>query len=459
MGRTNPPDLRLALRAITSKVKIADIESNHVGKEIANSLRKEYDGAAAILPSHAAMGGSRDRTNVFNLHHNLPGDKAPNHRLANLDLLRGLAALLVCAGHLRAFLMVDFGQITSPNTFHRLFYLATGLGHQAVVVFFVLSGYLVGGSVLTAYQSSRWSWKNYALRRMSRLWLVLLPALVFTLALDRLGRHLGHLGYEGTFRSIYNSGPSLAAPADLRMTTFLGNACFLQTVCVNCLGTNGPLWSLANEFWYYALFPLLCGVWFMRSWARRFLFALPAATLIWWLPAHITLAGIIWLFGVGAFWAGCFERVRRICGRPVWLIFAAILSLGSLAASKTGSILGTDWSIGLAFALWVIGLATIEHHVLWLKKIAAGLSEISYTLYLVHFPLLAFIFFIFFEGRKFSPDTATYLLFASALTGCVAFAAAMWWCFERNTDRFRKRIEAMISPKNITVMRAKHLSV
>jgi peptidoglycan/LPS O-acetylase OafA/YrhL len=372
-----------------------------------------------------------------------------NRRLANLDLLRGLAALLVCAGHLRAFLMVHFGQITSPTILDRLFYLATGLGHQAVAVFFVLSGYLVGGSVLTAYQSGRWSWTNYTLRRMSRLWVVLLPALVLTLALDSLGRHWGHAGYAGTFHSFYNSGPAPTAPADLRATTFLGNAFFLQTILVNCLGTNGPLWSLANEFWYYALFPLLCGVWFLRAWTGRILFALLAATLIWWLPANITWLGLIWLFGAGAFWAGRREWVRRICRHPAWLICAGVLSLGSLAASKTSSSLGTDWSIGIAFSLWIIGLASCEPHVFWLKKLAAGLSEMSYTLYLVHFPLLAFVFFCFFEGRQFSPGPTIYLWFGSLLALAVAFSAAVWWCFERNTDRLRKRIERLLVRRTV----------
>lgn len=222
-----------------------------------------------------------------------------NHRLANLDLLRGLAALLVCAGHLRAFLMLDFGQVKSPTILDRIFYVTTGLGHQAVMVFFVLSGFLVGGSVLTAYQSGRWSWMNYTLRRMSRLWMVLLPALVLTLILDNLGRHWFPLGYAGKFQVLYNSGPTLAAPADLRPTTFLGNAFFLQTIEVPRLGTNGPLWSLANEFWYYALFPLVCGIWFMRSLIARFVFALSVAGLIWWLPAGITWSGIIWLLGRG----------------------------------------------------------------------------------------------------------------------------------------------------------------
>lgn len=386
-----------------------------------------------------------------------------NHRLSNLDLLRGLAALLVVASHLRAFLFVDFELVATPGGLDRLFYLATGLGHQAVVVFFVLSGYLVGGSVLTTYQSGRWSWRNYTLRRVSRLWVVLLPALILTLALDTLGRHWGHAGYEGAMNSLYSSGPTSAAPADLRATTFLGNAFFLQTIQVKCLGTNGPLWSLANEFWYYLLFPLICGVWFMRPRHQRSevggqrpvfrtaLCALIFAALLWWLPAKIVWPGLIWLFGVAAFWAGRFEPVRKICRHPAWLISAGFLSLGSLAASKTSSIFGTDWSIGIAFALWVIGSASLNSLPSTINRLASGLSEMSYTLYLVHFPLLAFVFFCFFGGRQFQPGLTTYLWFGALLIAAVTFSAGLWWCFERNTDRIRKRIEPMLFASGASV--------
>lgn len=374
-----------------------------------------------------------------------------SHRLANLDLLRGVAALLVVAGHLRSFLFVDFGQVASPTIFDRLFYLITGLGHQAVVVFFVLSGYLVGGSVLTAYQSGRWSWRNYALRRMSRLWVVLVPALVLTLVLDTLGRHWGQVGYEGAFNSLYSSGPTPAAPADLRMTTLLGNLLFLQTVEVRFFGTNGPLWSLANEFWYYALFPLLCGTIFTRSFPVRLVCVLLTVALMAWLPGGLLWLGLIWLFGAGAFWVGRLEKVRRVCSHPVWLVFAGVLSLGSVVASKTTSFFGTDWSVGIAFALWVIGLGSCSHHVSWINKLASGLSEMSYTLYLVHFPVLAFVFFCFFNGRQFQPGPVNYLVFGSLLIAAMMFAAGMWWCFERNTDRLRKRIETFFSDSGVGV--------
>ena len=56
-------------------------------------------------------------------------------------------------------------------------YGISNLGHQAVIIFFALSGYLVGGSVINAIRRSEWSWVRYLTQRLVRLWLVLLPAL------------------------------------------------------------------------------------------------------------------------------------------------------------------------------------------------------------------------------------------------------------------------------------------
>ncbi len=47
---------------------------------------------------------------------------------------------------MRALLIVDFGQVQRPGIFERVFYLSTGLGHQAVIVFFVLSGFSAAGA-------------------------------------------------------------------------------------------------------------------------------------------------------------------------------------------------------------------------------------------------------------------------------------------------------------------------
>jgi peptidoglycan/LPS O-acetylase OafA/YrhL len=376
-----------------------------------------------------------------------------------LDLLRGVAALLVCAGHLRAFIFIDFAHVASPNTFDRLFYFATGLGHQAVVVFFVLSGYLVGGSVLNAYQSGRWSWKNYTLRRLSRLWTVLLPALAFTFVLDNLGRSWGASGYDGAWYSLYCSGPTPAAPTDLRAITCVGNAVFLQTIEVNCFGTNGPLWSLANEFWYYVLFPVIIGAAVARSIPIRVFYFLLAISFVCWLPVGIVWSGLIWLFGVAAFLIARTEVGRKICSHPTWLAATGAVALCSLVTNKTTRVLNEDWIVGIAFAVLVAGLASYEHHVSWLKRLSSALSDLSYTLYLIHFPLLSFVFFSFFHGRRFPPDTASYFIFGLLLTGTIAVAAMMWWCFERNTDRLRESIEHIVFAKGTSIAKGKHLQV
>jgi surface polysaccharide O-acyltransferase-like enzyme len=73
------------------------------------------------------------------------------HKYVCLDLVRGLAALVVVAGHLTNFLFAGFnGQI---NVFWRGFSLLIRQGHSAVMVFFVMSGYLVSKHVYQEFKA------------------------------------------------------------------------------------------------------------------------------------------------------------------------------------------------------------------------------------------------------------------------------------------------------------------
>ena len=260
------------------------------------------------------------------------------HRLVHLDCLRGLAALLVVVEHLRAFLFVPFPQVKAPGILTKVFYLVTGLGHQAVMIFFVLSGFLVGGSVITALQRGKWSWRGYLLRRMSRLWVVLIPALLLTLFWDKLGCSIAPGGYHGDYRELYHSGPTPAIPADWSIGTFLGNTFFLQTIMVPCFGTNGPLWSLANEFWYYLLFPLGLTIFITRKWRDRVMALILVAGIIFFLPKSILLEGVIWLLGAVVFYLIQIGMIRRITSHPAWLILSLLLTMGSLLASRSEKI-------------------------------------------------------------------------------------------------------------------------
>ena len=60
--------------------------------------------------------------------------------------MRALAALAVLGGHVRALSLSSYNQLDSPNILQKMFYFLTGFGHQAVIIFFVISGFLIGRS-------------------------------------------------------------------------------------------------------------------------------------------------------------------------------------------------------------------------------------------------------------------------------------------------------------------------
>jgi peptidoglycan/LPS O-acetylase OafA/YrhL len=387
------------------------------------------------------------------------------HRDHILDLVRGLSALMVMLGHLRGFIFLQFGDLRSAGFLTKGFYFATGLGHQAVMVFFVLSGYFVGGSILSALSKDRFIWRGYAAARFTRLWMVLVPALVLTFGIDLLGSYWTPGAYAGELHASFMSGPTSDQPAVHDIMTFLGNLCFVQTVSVPVYGSNGPLWSLANEFWYYVMFPLgavaLMGVLeAQRRWIPLLQFLL-LGLLICWLPLSLVMGGLVWVMGAGVWWLlrestksegeegnqksereGLFARRALIwfCRGWAWRVIGGGIFFGALIVSKMESWIGSDYLVGITFALWMLSLPGSSRMAGWRSWVVTGLSEISYTLYVVHFPLLFFIAAVVLKGRKWPANGQGFLLFGGLIVVVLAISVGMWWLFERNTDRVRKRL-------------------
>jgi peptidoglycan/LPS O-acetylase OafA/YrhL len=357
-------------------------------------------------------------------------------------MIRGLAALAVCAGHLRAFLWVDFSDLKTRPFGSAPAYFLTGLGHQAVMVFFVLSGFFIGGSVMATWRSGRWSWRIYALQRMSRLWVVLVPALLLTVMWDLSGHGLtgGH-GYDGSYRDLIHSGPSEQQPLDLSPRALLGNLFFLQTILVPAYGTNGPLWSLANEFWYYVIFPLIWVSTFGKN-CWRWLCGLVVVVTLWCLPGVLLGGFLIWLFGAFAYLFGRIRPFSDWLVHKLWIGSATLLFITSLILSRYGHWLGSDYLLGGTFALLLPGLAANGWSNKGYQRVAAALSDFSYTLYATHFPVLAFLFFVFLAPTKRPFGWEGIGLFGVCLVGVIAYAKLVWWCFERNTNRIRRWVEA-----------------
>ncbi len=368
----------------------------------------------------------------------------PRERDEILDLIRGLSALVVLAAHIRGFVFQDLGELGAPNFLTKFFYFVSGIHHQAVMVFFVLSGYFVGGGVLNALKKERFSWSHYALARLSRLWVVLLPALVLTALCDQLGSYFAPDAYAGKLRHLWMSGPDSGETGAFGIPAFLGNLVFLQNIAFPVFGSNGPLWSLANEFWYYVIFPLLVGglASLRENPLKCITGLLLGGLIIWWLPLSISSQGLIWLLGVGVWLIG-----RKLAGklRVVWALLGFLAFLASLALSKTNSLFGSDYAVGIAFSFWMVALLGAWRRFDFLRSLSRYFSEISYTLYVVHFPILFLFAATVLKGKQFAPGAVSYGLFTILFLGCVGFSTVFYWLFEKRTDRVRQLFSKGIS--------------
>lgn len=367
-------------------------------------------------------------------------------RFVHLDMLRGLAALAVVIGHIRGFLLVDYGELTARAAWHHGIYFAGGLGHQSVIAFFALSGFLVGGKALKDMIGGSWSWGRYMAARLARLWTVVVPALLLTLALDATGMAMGGgRGYDGSLFGLLSSGPSRNEPIDHSIATFLANLAFLQTISAPVYGSNGPLWSLANEFWYYVAFPLAASALLVpASLQIRALSLIAAALLGWLLPFELLLLGVIWVSGAIAQHLMSHARLRTVFAHP----FYAILTIAGVGAAVAGGFRwkGThyDLAMGLAWAAVLPALALLPDVRGIYARIASCLSEISYTLYATHFPILAFIYFTLIAPSQWPPGWDALAAGLAMLAAALIAATAMWWCFERNTQLARTAVAALL---------------
>ena len=371
-------------------------------------------------------------------------------RLPWVDLARGLAAFAVAAGHLR-YLMFE-GLEQDDRLFWRFFDLLTAQGHAAVIVFFVLSGFLVGGSVHNAICQSHFSWPRYWIQRLTRLWLVLLPALALTALLDALGRDvIGGSLYTGLLASPSRGGSlpdGEAIGAIWSASTFLGNALFLQRIAVPTFGTNSPLWSLSYEFWYYAIFPLvMIAAHRQQTRTARMSSAILASLICAVLPLKVVVYGVFWGLGYAAFLAGTMSHPvewRQL--RGAWLlpslIFAAVLFWLPGALRLTPAILDAATAGSFALVLWALSARRMN-------SIPAALSrrmaDFSYTLYLTHFPFLALVMTAFNDAELYVASSKFLLIYCFILTCALAYAWCAWWLFERHTRSVQRLLNRSLS--------------
>lgn len=352
-----------------------------------------------------------------------------------LDALRGIAALLVCIGHWRYFLFVDYPQLSHHHRWFFLPYLLCTLGHQAVIVFFVLSGYLVGGHILQTLDQGRWSWRGYLIQRGVRLWIVLLPALALGGVLDFAALHF-HLA-PALYAGAVHNHITFNVHATLTWKALIGNCVFLQTIATPVFGSNSPLWSLANEFWYYLIFPLgLLALRSSRPILNRVCMGLICLVMLWGVGSGIRMLLPVWLLGV-------LLAILPVWHTTSWTRWLAVAFYSPIFVTVSrGHLTGrfpADYVLGIAtFALLYVLLGARQPATgRWYERPSHTMAGFSYTLYLVHVPMLMLLTALLAGDHRWLPDLSHTAIGLAVLLFVIVYAYAVAKLTEFHTDEVR----------------------
>jgi peptidoglycan/LPS O-acetylase OafA/YrhL len=362
-----------------------------------------------------------------------------------LNASRWIAAILVMAGHIRNLILVEYTMVESKSHALQLLYFATGFGHEAVIVFFVISGFLVGGLTWQKWRQEGVNMRAFAVARINRVYTVLIPALALGVALDSIGLSVFNGSGLYTNAEHFHTGSIPDAVGTIDPTTVLGNLFMLQTIAVGTPGSNGPLWSLANEWWYYCTFACAGAAAYGKG-RSRFGFALVAILLVTALPLKLTLWAFVWAIGLAlpAWIKSTFWRPHPAFGLGL-LALALVLSRQSHGVEITGIELWDaflkDLALGLAYAVALASTSRIQSP-LRFSRLHHWLAEFSFSTYLLHFPLMLFLvaagFQLFGWGFKRQPDAWGLTYFVALCSFVYAVCYVISLVTERKTNPVRR---------------------
>lgn len=301
-----------------------------------------------------------------------------------LNFARWTAAALVVVEHVRNLLFVDYGSLETTGLASKVFYFLTGFGHEAVVIFFVISGFLVGGKTLEKWRQGTFIYRKYLCDRISRLYAVLIVALILGAVVDMSGASFFESTglYDGTTKESIVVLPENILER-VSFVGFVGNLAMLQSIKVQTFGSNGPLWSLAHEWWYYLLFPLVLTA-LRASTGMRIFSAVFLVSIYFLITKYILILFGVWLIGVLA-------RVLNYRQLVPWVVSLALF-IGSLILMRLDILTIpylNQFMVGAGFALMLNSVSKYDS--VWPGTLLSkSLADFSYSVYLVHFPVILF---------------------------------------------------------------------
>lgn len=369
----------------------------------------------------------------------MPAAKAQPTAIAGdhlIDALRGFAALLVAYFHCRQVTWIGMGafhqmhaSLASPGTIAAWLTFPIAWGSAGVPIFFVISGYCIhrsGAARLLANPDYRLDAGQFWLRRLVRIYPVLLAALALTFVADSISLTMTPVSHK-----ILDIGPQ----------AFLVNFFSLQGVAGKTYGSNGALWTLSLEVQFYLLYPLLFAV------RRRIGFnavlagvaAINVVSALTLAPHDIVFFTSYWFSWMLGAWIAE-ARLRGFEGFRFAYVAAAAFAVAGCVAFHFGQ-------YG-AFQLWACAFACYLVKALS-RPLASGgvllpvfskLGEFSYSLYLIHLPL-----FVLLGSLLFRSELQTSIWASFGFTLAVLPVA---WVFYRLFERPALNVAARLRKRS-----------
>ena len=341
-----------------------------------------------------------------------------------LDAVRFMAALLVLLGHTRNDFFVSYDNLPADqqSIISMLFYFFCRLGHEAVIAFFVISGFLVGGKGLEKIKSGLFNRTSYVIDRVVRIGLPLIAAIIFCFITNKI------LGLDFSY------------------LTALGNLFSLQGILCDSLVT--PFWSLSFEVWFYVI---LFGISLVSSKRISGLILIFLCCLVFTqLDAFYLL---LWFMGAFAYLCKPQKQNKLI----LWISFLAMWLFVALSIMASDSnAIQLPWKpnreamevcITLAMCLFiqqVILCNPTRKITVAIDKLFSKLANFSYTLYLTHRITLLLVFeYLYSKGTAYF-DMKGILSYICILLICLISSWLIYLMSERHTAKVKKVIKNKI---------------
>lgn len=301
-----------------------------------------------------------------------------------LDGIRGLSAFYILVHHARLGLTQPYheGYLKHPEQYDKLdkiLVYAMGLfkfGHEAVIVFFVLSGFLIS----LKYAKDDFNWSEFKLldylkKRILRIY----PTLLVSLALCVVSDYVIFL-ISGQ-RNISN----------YQIKNFIFNFFLIPDAPI--WGYNFPVWSLKHEWFFYMLFPLLL----FGSKKNFFIpviivFSFFISYILGWHISYIGAAAYTlmpWFFGM------CLAKIYQnkndlIKYLPLFLFFGLGYTLLDRNLNDNYPYLDSIFGL-MTVGFFALLLSNKKNYLKLTLRRFSWLGAFSYSLYLLHVPIINII--------------------------------------------------------------------